>query len=651
VLRRRSSATLALAALLLLAPASGARAAIAPTTTLDGPSSAILGLDGVAMADDGTGGLVYRRIVGGHPHVFVARYAGGRWQTPQRVDVGLDFDSTFPAIGAADGGRLVVTFEHQFGQGVQNRMYSTVLDAGASRFQPPVAFDLDLRDGLDAAPSLSMGPSGVAYLAYRVIYTRQDPSLPPGYVDADIRLARLTGTYWSVLGQPVDRNPDGPMRTPTATNGPLVGTDANGNAVVAWQEPDDDLVDRLWVRRVFGQTLGTVLPASPATDPGAPGRPLRAGVDQAALDVSPFGEAAIAFRQLPAASSSFTRPRAYLTMLPSTLSNGAGTLIAPRPVDTGGADGPSAPLGPVSVAVDDQGGVDAAVGVGAQALVTGGTETALGAARRLDDGGSVVGAGPVIDRGRDGALAAAWRIGTPSGSGGVGLAEVPADGSPSSAALSTRAGGAISALDLAGSGLGDALVGFQQASRSGPAIGAGVIDAAPEAFDVATPPGWVRTKETTVSWDAAPAAIGRVKYDVLVDGDAIAKGILRTSQRIDRARVGDGDHDVQVIAEDTAGQRTQAPVASLKLDRTPPRAQVVVDRVAHRVSVRFTDGVPGEESGVSSSKTSVTWGDGKRTKGVRLLTHRYGRRGRFRIRIASADRVGNKLALTRTVAP
>ena len=69
------------------------------------------------------------------------------------------YDSSWPAIGAGDGGRLVVTWIHQFGAGVQNRMYSASLDPGATRFQAPVAIDLDVREGLDARPSLSMGPA------------------------------------------------------------------------------------------------------------------------------------------------------------------------------------------------------------------------------------------------------------------------------------------------------------------------------------------------------------------------------------------------------------------------------------------------------------------------------------------------------------
>jgi hypothetical protein len=72
-----------IAALLAIAlGAAGANAVILPAVTLDGPSQDILNFGGVAMAEDGTGGAVYLKRVGGVAHVFVARYMGGRWLSP-----------------------------------------------------------------------------------------------------------------------------------------------------------------------------------------------------------------------------------------------------------------------------------------------------------------------------------------------------------------------------------------------------------------------------------------------------------------------------------------------------------------------------------------------------------------------------------------
>ncbi len=75
VWRERSCALLALAAVVLAALVPSRRGAvILPATTIDGPSEEIVGFGGVAMAEDGTGGLVYLKRVDGVPHVFVSRY-------------------------------------------------------------------------------------------------------------------------------------------------------------------------------------------------------------------------------------------------------------------------------------------------------------------------------------------------------------------------------------------------------------------------------------------------------------------------------------------------------------------------------------------------------------------------------------------------
>ena len=63
----------------LLAPASAAEAVITPPTVIDGPSVDGIVLGDVAMAADGTGGLVYTKTVDGKPHVFASRYDGSSW--------------------------------------------------------------------------------------------------------------------------------------------------------------------------------------------------------------------------------------------------------------------------------------------------------------------------------------------------------------------------------------------------------------------------------------------------------------------------------------------------------------------------------------------------------------------------------------------
>lgn len=622
----------AIAALLVVVPAR-AGAVISAATTLDGPSSDIVSLDGVAMAADGSGGLVYSKRVDGHVHVFVSRFADRAWQSPQRVDVGQPYDSSWPAIGAGDDGRLVVTWIHQFGAGVQNRMYSASLDPGATRFQAPVAIDLDVREGLDASPSLSMSPGGGAYLVYRVVYARQSPTLPPGTVDADIRIQRYSGSFWSLLGQPVDRIQSQPQATPTPFNGPRVATDQSGNAVVAWQEPDDQLIPRVYARRVFGKVLGNVLPASP-TDVG--GAPLNAPADQLSLAVSPFGEAIVGMRQQPDAKTAWTRPRALVNMLPSSFADGAGSFTGARAVDGGGANGPDGGLGTIAVSADDDGGFDAGVGLGARVLDVGGDEVDVADPVRLDDGSGTGAPNPLLVRGQEGTLAAAWNVG-----GGVGLFERDADGTPFQRTIAAPAGGALQTLRLGGSTLGSALAGWIQGPPTrdaGKQIAAASIEVPPGRFTVLTPPDWTRRRRLTLTWDAAPSTNGRLTYTVQVDGADVVGGVRGLERTLGPRQLDDGRHRVTVVATDPDDQTRTSVASKLLVDRTAPRVRVV--RVGGgRVRVVVRDGA----SGVAGAR--IAWGDG-RHGGGRRATHAYASGGPHVVSVVARDRAGNEARRT-----
>ncbi len=629
----------AVAATLAVVPVR-ASALIGSAVTIDGPSSDVIGLDGVAMSADGGGGLVYSKRVDGHVHVFVSRYANRAWQPPQRVDVGQPYDSSWPAIGAGNGGRLVVTWIHQFGAGVQNRMYSASLDPGARSFQAPVAIDLDVREGLDADPSLSMGPGGVAYLVYRVVYVRQSPTLPPGTVDADYRIQRYSGSFWSLLGQPVDRVQAQPQAAPTALNGPQVASDQTGNAVVAWQEPDDQLIPRVYARRVFGKVLGNVLQASPS-DVG--GRALNAPADQLSLAVSPFGEAIVGMRQQPDAKTSWTRARALVNMLPSSFADGAGRFVGPRPVDGGGDDGPAEGLGTVGVATDDDGGFDAGVVVGGRVLDLGGDESTVADPVRLDDGGGA--SDPLLVRGQEGTLAAAWGVDQ-----GVGLFERDADGTPFQRVVGTPGGGAVQTLRLGGSTLGSALAGWTQTPPTrdaGKQIVGASIQVPPGRFSVLTPPDWTRRRRLKLSWDAAPSTNGSITYAVQVDGEDVVDGVRGRSRMLGPRQLGDGDHRVTVVASDADEQTTTSTVSKLLVDRTAPQVRVA-GLSGRRVRVVVSDGQRGQVSGVRSAR--IAWGDGKGARGRRVL-HAYAAGGRRVVTVTARDRAGNVRRVRRVVTP
>src|SRR4051794_32339338 len=215
------------------------------------------------MAPDGTGGVVYRKRVDGRTHIFASQFDGKSWRAPQRVDSGQPFDSSWPAIGAGNGGRLVVAWVQEFGPS-SDRLYSAGLDPGATRFQAPVPVDLNVGESTGTYPSLAMNAGGAAVIAYLVMQAPTSAE-PPGYARGELRVARYDGTYWSGVGFPLNRNVQAPLRLPVAGASPRVAIDATGNGILAWQEPDDQFIDRIWARRLFGANAGIATQVSPGT--------------------------------------------------------------------------------------------------------------------------------------------------------------------------------------------------------------------------------------------------------------------------------------------------------------------------------------------------------------------------------------------------
>ena len=220
----------ALAVSWLAAGAQPAAAVILPATTIDGPSEQIVEFGGVAMAEDGSGGLVYLKKVEGVAHVFVSRYFEGHWQTPIRVDVGDQFAASSPRIGAADGGELAVVWATPFAT-VKERpvdeLLSATLTPGAAQFEEPVIVDPNIGEGVDASPDLAMSSEGQAYVVYRVTEPFSEiPKLHPADVAEQVRLARFSGRRWVLLGSIMEPPPDHGT-APRAASGivPQVPTD------------------------------------------------------------------------------------------------------------------------------------------------------------------------------------------------------------------------------------------------------------------------------------------------------------------------------------------------------------------------------------------------------------------------------------------
>jgi hypothetical protein len=600
------------------------------------------------MSEDGTGGVVFRRTVDGRPHIYAAQFTGGRWRAPQRVDVGQRFESAWPAIGAGDGGRLVVVWVQENGID-SDRMFSATIEPGARRFTAPVPVDMNVGEMTDTWPSVAMARGGQAYVVYRTVEDRQRTRgrLPRGLVVGEYRLARFNGQLWSPLGFPINRNSASPVAEPTRENAPRIGIDASGlggrRVAGARRRPHRPHLGAARLRRVRRH------PA--ARQPAAPRRPAAARAGRPARPRRV--ELRSGRRRLPPARRA-DRPAARHPALhrddPESFVQEAAAFRPSRVTDGFGAEDPPAVPGPVSVATV-AGAFATSFAIGVDSLLVGGTDKEVDRPERLDEGSSTVAGDPQVDLSPTGALVAAWRLRVRN-RGEVGLSEQRADGVPERRRVFAARGGPVTTLDLAGSGLGDAIVAWRQGAEETSQIAAAVVNAPPGEFAVQTPADFVNDDgRYLLRWDPAPNAIGDVKYAVLVDDEEIAADLTRTRFELDLKKVDDGVTAVQVVARDEAGQDASSVAATFKLDRRAPTVGFEPRR-GRRLRVVVRDGATGQVSGADHAATEITWGDRRTAQGREgspAIVHTYRRPGSYRVTVRVRDVLGNARRVVRTV--
>jgi hypothetical protein len=606
---------------------------------LDGPSATILDVDGAAMAPDGGGGVLYRKLVAGQPHLFVARFQNGGWLPAVQVDAGQPFAASFPAIAAGEGGRLLVVWAEPWttiGGVTHYELMSAELGPGSSRFGPAIQVDpKDIGDGTAAYPSLAMAPDGQAYVAYRAVTNSLVGStivpLRPGDELIDVRVARYNGQGldWTSLGN-INDHPQLTMRHPSQSNAPAIGIDSAGNAVVAWQEPDASGVARILARRIFGNRVGTAVLDVSATS--ANGQPIDAEADAPGIAVGTLGEAKIVYRLAGGAGSPYGGARILMNTLPSEVDpNGAklqgAAVLAGAPT-----------LGPPSVSVDAVGAFRAVYTAGASTqLVTGDDFDPLSAPFAL---GAAAGAQTLTTINPAGGGVTVWPAQTAGGLPAMQAREDFAQGAWQSALLSAPISGPAGSPVLGGSGNGDALIAFAQGPPDQQQVMAAVAKAPPSRFLAIAPVGWVQGSAATISWEAPTEAFASSSYTVFVDGRVRARGLTGLATRLDPRGLGDGVHSVQVLATDGLGQQTMTPRATLKVDANPP--EVTVRRLrGRRIAVRVFD----RASGAVARATAISFGDGRRAAHRLTVRHTYASAGTYTIAVRSRDKVGHTLNL------
>jgi PKD domain len=632
----------------VLASPAPTQAIVSSPTTVAGPSSDIVEFGGVAMASDGTGGLVYTKAVEGVPHVFVSRYLGDAWSAPIRADWDQPFEASQARIAAGPKGELLVVWVTQVAtvhSKVRYGLFSAAIDRGASSFGPSQPVDPNVGNGVGVDPSLSATSPGQAIVAYRAITNDFDGTVPttavklrPGDVLADIRVAKLKEDRWSQLGA-INRNPEASMRPPSPANGPQVGAGTDGNAVVAWQEPDQTGTARIWVRRIFGTTPGPILEASPTSWEGAP---VSGDVDAFSLAVTPLDQARIAMRVQP--NTSPGTARLLLNTLPAGFTVPSNALVGVRPVFAVQASSPST-IGMPGLAADEQGGAE---GLLRLAFVAGNQLHEVGAAANgtlvpvpippgpaavpgaeadseLDPEGGGVVAYPALEAGGRQALAVRQEF--PGGAAQLAL-------------LSGAQSGPIAGLGVAGSGSGDALIGFRQGEPGHFEIVGDRASAPPAAFKVKGPKRWTRPSRVKLRWEAAKSTVGGLSYAVLIGGRTVKRDLRRRLFRPPPAVLGSGRTQARVLATDGVGQQLLSKPVKLLVDGERPIVALRGPSASGRVGVRILDA----DSGVAPKETRIEFGDGDRARGGLRFHHVYERPGRYTIAVRASDRAGNRVA-------
>jgi PKD domain len=648
----RTALVVALAAVVLAAGAGQARATIQPAVTLDGPSEEIVGFGGAAMAEDGTGGVVYLKRVDGVAHVFVSRYVvregRGEWSAPIQVDTGQPYAASWPRIGAADDGRLVVVWATPFateeGRPV-DELLSATLGPGASTFGEAMIVDPDIRDGTGTSPALAMSSTGQADVVYRVVDFAPGkqvniPLLRPGDVVEEVRVAHYDGERWSALG-PVNRDLGVSMRPPTQANAPQLAIGQTGNAVVVWQEPEINGVARIWARRIFGSTLDYVLPVSAESLDGAP---IEQDADAPSVAISKLGQAEVAYRQGVGGGSPLPGPRIFLNTLPDGESASGAEFLGASVADSQVSGGAGAQVGAPSIDVDEKRDMRLLYDSNGTPRVVEGDGQGLTGTLSLGppwDGSGLLGASVMSPAGGG---VSAWPSAEPGGAQAVAVREDFPGGAVQTALVSGGDGGEIGELAVGRSGLGDGLVAFQQGPLGDAAIVAAHVSVPPAQFVVSVPKGWIKPSAATISWLTAVSADEPLTYEVVLDGHPQTTPAGALSLRLNPGGLGNGHHTVQVLATDRDGQATLTPPAALLIDGEPPTVTVRRGRHAGEVVVR----VRSDASGVATAR--VSFGDGHSGHGRKLFRHRYGRPGIYRIAVDVADNAGNRAVIRRLVS-
>jgi hypothetical protein len=623
-----AAATLLAAAFGLLGLAGTAAAQVpepAAPVTIDGPSSDILGLSGMSVARDGTGGVVYLKQVVGVPHVFVSRLVGGVFQPPEQVDVGLLGASSQPVVAAGNGGLLLVAFVNG------GELYVVTRTSAQSPSTGPTPFAAAASN-----PSIALSSYGKGYLAFTA----------PGSGGHDVRVAYYDNGTWTVVPTALDADPQGDAGT--GGGRPQVAVASDGVAIVAWGEQG-----HLYTRRVWAASPSAVYEQADVSS--------YAGWSEVSADqpqIATGGDSSYAdvvFHEVLAKGLA-QQSRVLVGHLRGSQFD---SVAASDGVTTGGLEGAIDPTvvmgefgrGLIAVAHDISNQLFISP-VGNNGLGLGSTYRADTLTNTSDPEAALAMAGASSDL-------IAWQQNPVGGTPTEIRLRYSADGVTFGPELVVSSDGAArpdAARGLAAGGdyNGNAVVAWVQGTGASTQIVADQLYVPPSGFAAAAKFRYVRSSRPVLTWSQARDHWGPVRYAVAIDG-AIVTQTIGTST-LPPGPLGEGPHTWLVTASNPAGLAVSASAARVWVDTTPPTVRFTL-RGTRRVgkvlrlalSVSDIPPVPIPRTSASGiASILVKYGDGTSTH-LRNTRHVYARARRYTLTIIARDRAGNRTTLVTTV--
>jgi hypothetical protein len=610
-----------LAALLVMPSAALAAGRRTPTlapsnTVIDGPSAGILSLDGLAVARDGTGGLVYLKDVSGVPHVFVSGLAGGRFQTPERVDP-IAGPSSHAVIVADNGGLLLVAFINS------GELYVVQQPATGAPWQSPIPIFAGA-----ANPSLSISNFGKAYLAFTAL----------GAVDT-VRTAYYYNGEWGLESAPLNANPS--VSAGAGNDAPQVVTAGDGTAIVAWGEDG-----HIFTRRVLGTSPSVVYEQA---DPASFGGWSEVSADDPQISAGGDSSyAAVAFDEM-LQSGRTEQSRVLVNHLQASQYDGASA------ADDGGSESADQPR----VALQEA-GAGFVTAEGEQTHNVFATTIANNAAPQgtAQANSAYEQAAPDAVPATAGAVSTliAWQQNPGADGPEIRIRYAP-DGSdlgPEEVVSSPTLGptNADEGLFADGDLAGDAAIAWVQGSGPQTQIVAAQLFQAPGGITPSVLFQYKRTVNPVLSWSPASELWGLPLYTVMVGGVAVAQTTALQLQV--PVALTQGRHVWQVTATNLAGLTNISQNSTVFVDTIAPRVTLRITGTRQvgsllHATVGYTDaphGLPhADASGVKT--VQIKWGDGSKAYITHRATHVYTRRRTYTVTVIVFDKARNRTAVTR----